>query len=341
MAEQIARIREQLDRGETPAPVKVRELLSWYDAQRRGQYVVMGIRQDLEENGIVTVPDFEGAWIDGRIRFYPELGDDEEVAVDEDRQAANELMVDDIDVWEARDPSHQVSKLASANQEVTTVQPNDTIARAITKMVMNDFSQLPVVAGERNLRGVVSWKTIGQHRARGGQGNEVREAMEDAHEVRPQTSIFDVMGLVAQHDYVIIRSADQTISGIVTATDLSEQFRNLSEPFLLLSEIENLLRNLINDKFDLKTLQEVGDRGDGREIRGLADMTFGEYIRLLENRERWLELGLELDRAYFCESLDFVRQIRNDVMHFDPDGIEPDQVRRLRETANAIRQLGR
>jgi hypothetical protein len=46
--------------------------------------------------------------------------------------------------------------------------------------------------------------------------------------------------------------------------------------------------------------------------------TFGEYIRFLENPDRWAKLRLSIDRATFCKYLDGVRTIRNDVMHSTP-----------------------
>jgi hypothetical protein len=74
------------------------------------------------------------------------------------------------------------------------------------------------------------------------------------HEIRASASIFEAIPLIVAHEYVLIRSDDNRISGIITATDLSQQFRLLSEPFLLLSEIENLVRSIIGDRFSTSDL---------------------------------------------------------------------------------------
>src|SRR3546814_5927109 len=74
-------------------------------------------------------------------------------------------------------------------------------------------------------------------------------------------------------------SSDLTISGIVTAADLSLQFRTLTEPFLLLSEIETHVRNIVGKKFTAKELGDVQDPNTPREINSVADLTFGEYVR--------------------------------------------------------------
>jgi hypothetical protein len=56
----------------------------------------------------------------------------------------------------------------------------------------------------------------------------------------------------------------------------------------------------------------------------------GEYIRVLENPQLWERLALRIDRALFVDKLQTVRRIRNDVMHFDEDPLEPDDLLALR-----------
>ena len=156
--------------------------------------------------------------------------------------------------------------------------------------------------------------------------------MEPHQEIRSSLSIFDAIPIIVAHQYVLVRGGDAKISGIITASDLSEQFRLLAEPFLLLGEIENLLRGMIADRFSVEDLTDVRDPGDGsRTISGPDDLTFGEYLKLLERPERWKQLSLAIDRASFCNDLDNIRRIRNDVMHFDSDGVLPRELDNLRD----------
>src|SRR5215470_9962753 len=63
----------------------------------------------------------------------------------------------------------------------------------------------------------------------------------------------------------------------------------------------------------------AGDPADpDRGIEDVSDLTFGEYIRLLENPKRWEKLTVKIDRKTFVEELKRVGRIRNDIMHFDP-----------------------
>jgi CBS domain-containing protein len=238
------------------------------------------------------------------------------------------------------DPTYRVSKLAAANRTPVSVQPDSTITAAVTLMMANDFSQLPVISGERNVRGVVSWRSIGSRLALGQRPEIAREAMETHAEVSVAASLFAAIPVIVEHQYVLVRGPDQRIVGIVTTSDLSLQFHLLAEPFLLLGEIENHLRRIISSRFGPAELLAAQDQTDGaRIIQTVADLTFGGYKRLLEEPGRWTRLGVQIDRAAFIGMLDKVREIRNDVMHFDPDGIPDDDLEVLRDFARFLRTL--
>jgi hypothetical protein len=48
---------------------------------------------------------------------------------------------------------------------------------------------------------------------------------------------------------------------------------------------------------------------------------------------------LEIDRVEFVKRLHEVREIRNDVMHFDPDGLDEGDLKNLREFAQFLKRL--
>jgi hypothetical protein len=97
-------------------------------------------------------------------------------------------------------------------------------------------------------------------------------------------------------------------------------------------------------KFTKDELEFASDPADTeRTITNVADLTMGEYIRLLENPENWIKLKLRIDRSVFIEELKAVGRIRNDIMHFDPDPLGPNDLARLRQFvvfAQSLRELG-
>ncbi len=343
--ERLAEISRVLRAGESSPVVTVRSFLKWFfGTQRRGHWIVSYIRTMLEEAGLQTEPDFESAYLDAEMRF--ELADKMVPGAEAiTAEVSEKISVADhaeVRVLKAAfaDPTYRVSKLAAANRQPTSVRPEATLAEAATLMMANDFSQLPVMTSERDVKGVISWETIGSRLALGQRPSVAREAMEPHAEISSDASFFTAIPLIVEHQYVLVRGSDQRIMGIVTTSDLSLQFQQLTEPFLLLGEIENHIRRIISSHFAQAELAAVKDSGDdARLVEKASDLTFGEYKRLLEEPSRWNRLGLQIDRVVFTQLLDRVREIRNDVMHFDPDGIPDDDLEILRDFARFLRTL--
>ncbi len=265
--DRLEAIKKDLSQGTAVAPVTVREFLRWFGAQRRGSWVVWWIRSRLNDAGLLTDPDFQSAYIDSSIQFLlapkPEgpKGDEVEAAVEV--AAAQET----TDAVLLADPTYRISKLAAANNTPIYVAPDTTKREAITLMLANDFSQLPVMTTERDVKGVISWTSVGSRLALERGGDYVRDLMDAYYEIEADASIFQAIPIIVQHQYVLIRGPDRKITGIVTATDLSLQFQQLTEPFLLLGEIENHIRLLLMNKFSDAELKAIRDPADNdREI---------------------------------------------------------------------------
>jgi hypothetical protein len=132
------------------------------------------------------------------------------------------------------------------------------------------------------------------------------------------------------------------VVGIVTAVDLGEQFQILSEPFLLLSEIEGFLRNIINECFESHEMHSiVKNRRKSPDDIDADDLSFGDYLTLFQEPTRWKKTKLRLDRATFCHSLDRIRELRNNVAHFLPEGITREDLDEIRAFAKFLKDVVR
>ena len=327
----------------------VRTLLSWFEAERRGYWKVHEIRKALRKVKLKTEPDFEDAWIDAPVAFLikpkkekalvsaePEVGSDTEPKTDDDTTGAR------IPVKHANGVQNRIKigVLAAANKPPRCVSPDAEISEAITLMLQHDFSQLPVTTSERDVKGIVSWRSLGSRLALGKQCKKVRECMEAPSEIRSDASLFEAIQQIVEHECVLVRDATRKLTGIITTEDLSRQFAQLGEPFLLLGQIENHVRNLIANKFTKAELATVRDPADSsREIEDVSDLTFGEYVRLLQNAKQWTTFAIQIDRKTFTDELRKVGDIRNDVMHFHPDGVGPEDLATLRKFARFLSDL--
>ena len=329
----------------TGAKTTARLLLAAFGGQRRRANIVENIRGDLNKAGLVTVPDFTSTWIDAEIAIVaapqaPPPADAGDEATPLDAAEAEALPA-----GEPKEAMQLIRMLSAANRGVLSVKPQDTLELAITLMLAHDFSQLPVMTGPRDLKGVVSWKSIGGRLAQRTKLLTVSDAMEPGIVVKETDSLFEATAQIISNDFVFVASSpDNRIIGIVTATDLSEQFQTLSEPFLLIGQIENQIRKLMHGRFDLETLRAAcNDNDPDRKARvvGVANLNFGEYMRILEVEVNWAKLHFVADRITFIKEMNKVREIRNDVMHFDPDGIEDNQFVQLRKFSGFLTRLER
>lgn len=344
--QRLEQFAERLRLGEEVPPVTVRELLRWRGWERRGSFVNSWITESLTKAGLNTIPNFTTPYIDSFVHFrLIEKTDANAHPTSAEDAPSGTSGVQEGGIGSpappTADPTYRIGRLRSANLAPTSVAPNLTVTEAITIMLTHDYSQLPVMAGERDVKGVISWNTIGSRLVLGVKFKEVRECMETAHVIPAETSLLDAITEIVKSQYVLIQDDTKKISGIVTTSDLSQEFRQLTEPFVLLGEIENHVRNLIlRGDFTTKQLGDCRDPNDSnRQIDGVFDMNFGEYLRLLEKKDLWPKLKLAIDRSVFVKKLDEIREIRNNVMHFDPDGITESALSTLRTFVGFLQKL--
>ncbi|MCY3690656.1 MAG: CBS domain-containing protein [Chloroflexota bacterium] len=327
------RMKDELDNGNVPTPERltVRDLVGKYGFQRRSSWVTTHIQNLLDELELRAVPDIASGWIDATISI--EL-DSAVSGVSSDSQRP--------------DPIRRIDSLDAAHNNPVCVKSDAKLNVATTLMLLHDYSQLPVMDNLHGMvKGVISWQSIGARFALGSECDYVRQCMEPAEripnvEISKNAPLMEAIGIIAKQGYVLVRDRESqnVISGIVTATDLSNRFAELAEPFLLMEQIEKHLRNLIHREFTLAVLQESS--GDPN-IAGSADMTLGGYQRLLERPAHWEELSIaaRIDHKEFVKHLCCVRKIRNSIMHFNTDGLSEKETEILRSFAGFFDYLVR
>lgn len=125
--------------------------------------------------------------------------------------------------------NYRIDGLESANTPPVSVKPDEELSRAITIMTANNFSQLPVMTNERAVKGVITWKSITERLFLDKKEEKAKDYMVKPVVIDDDSSMFDAIERIREHDYVLIKSTkDANIKGIVTSSDLSEQFRALS-----------------------------------------------------------------------------------------------------------------
>jgi len=208
--EKVRYASQRLKDGYRVNRITVRDFLGHVGVERRGGVKVAEIRKILEALGLRTEPDFETVWIEEPIWLRlkddirpPEVAFSDECEFDRDQSVDHseenvlestpsavrqvleqnesaptspgpEAAPDRDDEGESYDPTFRIGSLPAANKTLVVVNQNDSINMAITLMLQHDFSQLPVMQGEREVKGMITWKSICSRLALGSNTNGVR-----------------------------------------------------------------------------------------------------------------------------------------------------------------------
>ena len=332
--QRLKNARERAEAGH-PESMTVSDLLGWWGAQRRGSWITQQIRAELDNHSLLTSPAFDKVPIDATVHLVVPPSNDIP-SIDESGAVAS--VVDSAGSEDERpEVGLPVGSLHSALAGVDALPPSATFEQAITLMAVNDYSQIPILEGTRKLRGAVTWKSIAKTRHFSPEA-KLLDACVDAPVVPYSLDLIDILPLLEESQFVLVKDETKKIAGIVTGRDVAGAYGSMATPFFLVGELDQRLRQVIADSFEVDQVIEWCDADSSRGITCFDDLSFGDYLWVLKNPKAWEQLGWPLDRKIFTGRLDEIREIRNDLMHFNPDPLPSDAVQKIRYAINLIRE---
>ncbi|MBF6541486.1 CBS domain-containing protein [Nocardia brasiliensis] len=325
----------------TALPMK--DLLALFGFTVRNFQSVPAIADALRDAGLTTSPSFATCGTRTELLI---LEADTIEPVDAQEDADQELAPGTL-------PQHsfKVGDLASATRGITSITSTNQLSLATHLMRSKNYSQIPVIDGTSDLKGVVTWRSI----ARLYELNLVvglSNAMDTSAPVAEvHQDLFPHLPSVYEHGYLLVRSNSGVFTGIITAADITSRFQATALPFFLVGEIEFQLRKCLGAKIDPDAIRTVQKRRGAKQTGDISDLMFMDYIKLLRANPgdavlsasadcNWAALSWNsVDRSMFVHQLDRVRQIRNTIAHFDAEPLSPDRIDTLREFSGLLRQL--
>jgi len=220
-------------------------------------------------------------------------------------------------------------------EEFKTVWKSDSVERALTIMVLDGISQVPVLKDERTVAGVVTWRSIACHGHRSdgnpdhpssqGTAGDALEPLPGGETFPLNTPVVEILDLVFWHDFVLTHDQEMKPCGIVTASDVTR----CAKAFLAVGEIERHLRTALSSVSD-EVIDRALRRGHSAESanatrapdsRDPRSWSFGDCGRLLDDDAAWeclRDSGLwqRLDRTEFRKRLKEANDARNRSFHF-------------------------
>lgn len=320
----IDKLAADIKADKKPREITARELFNAFNFERRTPGNCYWVDKFLNENSLMVDPHYNDVWIDEKIQLKHKPIAQTAIPID---------------------PIRRINTLDSANTIPEYVNNDASLLAATTIMQSHDFSQLPVINGNvRNLVGYISWETISKSKINGVNSDMVKDYVNpNVATLSPDTPLIQAIEIVRKHDFAVVLAKDKSLYGIVTVSDVTTQFIEETEPFVLLSELEGHLRNLLRNNILVEDLKKLCTREPGHEITSIDEMTFGDYVTMFGNEKQWgkLKISRMADRKTFIEELEEIRGLRNDVMHFRPAGLEDGKKELLRKFVDYLRTLAR
>lgn len=315
----LKEIVEEIKQKEKSSLITPRFLFNQLGFERRTSNNCSSVDKYLDENSLEVSPHYNDVWIDHNITL-------------KHKDVAKRKI--------PKDPIIRLKTLQAAARKPTCIQRDSKLDEAITLMRLHNYSQLPVLSGNKKICGYISWTTIGIALTQGVHSDTVRSYInKNVKTLSPETPILSAIKEIYEHDFVIVVDESTELLGIITTTDISSQFLKMEEPFLLLEQIENQIRQLIDGKFLLEKIRETCKKTSS-DIESIEDLTFGDYIYLMESPEQWSALNLKsVNKTIFIKEIHEIREIRNDIMHFEPAGITTTQHEKLKKMSDYLTSL--
>lgn len=271
--------RGHAERG-NPVELLVRDLfVLWGASSDGGPSVYQRIEADLANHGLTTSPNFRAVSLDKAVRFVIPRHDESD--------SDTPISADDKDGLYV---GLTVGNIPSALSGVESVPPDATFDQAITKMKLNGYSQLAVLSGPHNLRGAVTWQSIAYAR-HANENATFADAIIHPRVARYDQELIEVLPELEAWDFIFVRDEMSKVAGIVTTADVVGTYRELSTPFILIGELDQMLRQIISRTFTLEEVTSLCNREGRRTITSFDDLEMGIIRASWETRIDGSSLG--------------------------------------------------
>lgn len=344
-----AAVAQLAENAAEPRTTTVRTMLSWFGAQRRGSAVSDTIRATLSGFDLKTDPDFQSVHADEEVRLVARETIKAAESPSSEREQDAEQDASPVAASETSGTytsTFHVGTLDEANRTVVSTKPQTTLREAMSRMVTEQVSYLPIMASEHRVTGILRWKDVGRYlllKANASLEDVVELVASQPVVVQFDAPFLDVIPHIIDKGCVVVKGPKGRVTGLITKKDLGKRLLELTSPFVTLGEIERGIRKLLErGDFTATELRRLAlDPTSARDVKSINDLTLGEYQRLLENPEAWDRLSLQINKKPFIEGLTQVRLVRNGVMHFEPGGPTGADRKRLSSFLELIYQLMR
>lgn len=322
--------------------LSARDLIGLWGWQRRTSDCIEMVDKGLAGLGLIVTPHFTAVQLDDLVTVTStEAGEPERDGNASEHTApdsARRLVDNDQGIM---DLAWRIGSL-SLTKNIVTVRAEDPLGTALVRMVMGEYSQLPVVDEYRRLKGVITWKSIAEAQLISSPQTVADAMRHNPYSYRESEELFARIDDIQQREFLIIVDGDNVVTGILTAADLAVELRNRVQPFTVLEEIERRLRRAVSllSVDDLRASFKKGDP-KAKEVDSPDDLTLGNYSFVVGDETRWAKLRWPFERSEIVNRLRRVSKYRNAIAHWDIDAPGSDELVHAKQVLRLLKVIDR
>lgn len=324
------------------------DVLNYFGRKRRGVVVNRLIEDSLADNNLTMIPDIEEADYYGYVTIAENALDEDDSPVpspsfsEETRRSEDGGAVGRGSFLSSLKPDDA--------EELQSLSYDMTVSDAVEKMRSSGFRKMPLFFDSRDrstLIGTVCIDDLAFDSVDEGTTRLVHLAQRQVPVVNTNEKLSDWIPSILEHGFIYGRGKDGSVVQIYTTHDVALHLNSVSEMFLRIYELENLLRGVFGlvDEETLRsaarrsgplheildstgcgplfTQSDISPQDNGGEERYVETLTFANYMKCMSDDVIWENYfsdsvnGIELDRDRCLRSLNDARLARNRVMHVD------------------------
>ena len=132
------------------------------------------------------------------------------IELQQDRDAAGEPIQSPID------PTTRITVIGSAQQKPISIKPDAPLNEAFTLMRMEDIAQLPVMPNERDIKGVITWRSMSEMLAKKADQltalQLIDSSLPDIPTIPIDAPLFQAIDSISKYGFVLVRAKDNTLT---------------------------------------------------------------------------------------------------------------------------------
>lgn len=330
--------------GDDERSVRATAFLEFFGRERRGAIVNGLIAAELTNRGLEMFPSIEDADYYGNVlirRRKPAPPQRQNGLV---KSETNQPL---IQTSAANPIGSFISSLKSDAEELDVLTYGMTVEQAVELMKAKGRTKMPLFFDDVDRSTLIGTVTltdctmdVASHETR-----LVELAQTQVPVVLTNEKLSDWIPAILQHGFVYGRNPDGCVVQIYTTHDLAVHLNSIAQMFLRVHEIEELMRNILDQVPDqelrdamnnvgninsiassdgsgnLFKPEEIRPAGQGGSERFVESLMFSDYMKCISYPDVWTSYfasantGLVLDREKCLRSLNDARLARNRVMH--------------------------